>query len=86
MASYRLSDRLTSGLYYGSMINLQLPVSSGRYQKDWALCARYDFNPFLYAKIEQHIIDGTGSGFSTSDNSALQPNTRMTMLKLGVSF
>jgi hypothetical protein len=86
MASYRLSDKLTGGLYYGSMINLQLPVSSGRYQRDWALCARYDFNPFLYAKIEQHIIDGTGSGFSTSDNSALQPNTRMTMLKLGVSF
>jgi len=86
MASYRLSDKLTGGLYYGSMINLQIPVSSGRYQKDWALSARYDFNPFLYAKIEQHIIDGTGIGFSTFDNFALQPNTRMTMLKLGVSF
>ncbi len=56
------------------------------YEKDWALAARYDFNSFLYAKVEQHFIDGTETGFAASDNPDLQPTTRMTMLKLGVSF
>jgi len=86
MASYRVSDKLTGGLYYSSQNDLQATFDSDRYQKDWALTARYDFNSFLYAKAEQHWIDGTGIGFSASDNSNMQPNTRMTLLKLGVSF
>jgi hypothetical protein len=62
-------------------------VSSARYQKDWALSARYDFNPFFYAKAEEHIMDGTLLGYSVSNNTGgLLPNDRMTLLKLGVSF
>jgi hypothetical protein len=85
MSSYKISEKLTGGMYFSSSINLQVPVTSARYQKDWAIAGRYDFNPFLYIKIEQHFIDGTAIGFSSSDNpGGLQPNTRMTLLKIGV--
>ena len=86
MASYKLSQKLTAGMYYSSSIDLQVPVSSARFQKDWNLSARYDLSPFLYLKAEQHFIDGTELGYSTTDNANLKPNSRMTLLKLGVSF
>jgi len=88
MASYKITRKLSGGIYYSSVNNRQGAFTStgSRYQKDWALNARYDFNAFLYAKAEQHFVDGTYTGFSTSDNASLQPSTRMTMLKLGVSF
>jgi len=86
MASYRLTGKLSGGLYYSSLNNRQAAFTSARYQKDWALALRYDFNPYLYAKVEQHFVDGTAVGFGASDNSNLKPDTRMTLLKLGVSF
>jgi len=86
MASFRATQKLAVGAYYSSSINRQAAFTSARYQKDWALTARYDFNPFLYGKVEQHFIDGTQIGFDASDNSNLQRNTRMTLLKLGVTF
>jgi len=86
MASYKATEKLTGGVYYSSSIDKQSVFTSARYQKDWAVAARYDFNSFLYAKAEQHFIDGTEIGFAKSDNPNLQPTTRMTMLKLGVSF
>ena len=86
MASYKLTTKLTGGVYYSSFIDRKADFTSSRYQKDWALAARYDFSGFLYAKAEQHFVDGTAVGFSPSDNPNLQPSTRMTLLKLGVSF
>lgn len=86
MTSYKLSSKLTGGLYYASSIDRKAPFNSDRYQKDWAISARYDFNPYLYIKLEQHVMDGTLIGFSRFNNSDLEPNTRMTLLKLGVSF
>jgi len=86
MASYKLSQKATAGIYYSDSLDRQLPVGSARYQKDWALSARYDLNTFLYLKAEQHWIDGTELGYSTSDNTSLKPNTRMTTFKVGVSF
>jgi hypothetical protein len=86
MASYRLSGKLNAGLYYSSSLDYRAALGSNRYQKDWALTARYDFNPFLYAKAEQHWMDGTEIGFASSDNPNLQPSTRLSLLKLGVSF
>ena len=86
MASYHATGKLSAGLYYSSILNREVAPSSGRYQKDWTLATRYDFNPFLYAKFEQHFIDGTQINYSASDNANLQPDTRMTLLKLGVSF
>lgn len=86
MASYKLAARLTAGAYFSSQINRQAAYGSARFQKDWTVAGRYDFNPYLYAKAEQHFIDGTSIGFEASDNPNLQPTTRMTILKLGVSF
>jgi hypothetical protein len=86
MASYKLTAKLTGGLYYSSFIDRKAAFTSYRYQKDWAVAARYDFSPFVYAKVEQHFVDGAAVGFSASDNPNLQPTTRMTLLKLGVSF
>jgi hypothetical protein len=87
MASYRVASKLTGGVYYSSYIDKQVPVSSGRFQRDWAFTARYDASSYLYFKVEQHLIDGTALGYSTSDNSTgLAPRTRMTLLRLGASF
>ncbi len=87
MASYKLAEKLTAGVYFSSSIDLQLPVSSGRFQKDWAVAGRYDFSPFLYLKLEQHFVDGTQISFSSSDNpGGLRPDMRMTFVRLGVSF
>ena len=86
MASYKLAQKLTGGINYSYSLDRQLPVGSARYQKDWALSARYDIDTFVYLKAEQHWVDGTELGYSTSDNTNLKPNTRMTLFKLGVSF
>jgi len=86
MSSFKLTNKLAVGAYYANTMDRKIPVSSARFQKDWTISTRYDFNPYLYAKAEQHFIDGTSRGFNASDNPNLQPTTRMTILKLGVSF
>jgi hypothetical protein len=86
MASYRPIEKLAGGMYYSSSIDRQSAFTSARYQKDWDLTVRCDFSPYLYAKVEQHFLDGTELGFAAPDNLNIKPNTRMTMLKLGVSF
>ena len=86
MASYKATSKLTGGLYYSSTLDHGMAVGPGRYQKDWALAARWDFNTFLYTKFEQHWMDGTQTGYSLLDNPNLQPDMRMSLVKLGVSF
>jgi hypothetical protein len=87
MASYKLASKLTAGSYYSSLMDLALPQSSSRFQKDWAFSGRFDATSFLYFKAEEHLIDGTYIGFYTSSNPAgIQPRTKMTLLKVGVSF
>ena len=87
MASYKVSSKISGGLYYSSANDHQSLPGPGKYQKDWALCGRYDFNSYLYGKVEQHIMDGTLLGYSSTDNpNGLAPNARMTLFKLGVSF
>jgi hypothetical protein len=87
MASYRFTGKLAGGMYYSSSTDRKVPLGSSRYQKDWALAVRYDIGPYLYAKAEQHFIDGTEIGYSMTNNTnGLKANDRMTMLKVGVSF
>jgi hypothetical protein len=86
MASYKLANKLTGGLYYSSYIDRKAAFNSFRYQKDWAVAARYDFSPYIYAKAEQHFIDGLGVGFIPSTDPDERPSLRLTMLKLGVTF
>jgi hypothetical protein len=86
MATYKLTAKFTAGIYDSQNSDHQAPLGSGRYSRDWAFSGRYDFNQFLYAKAEQHIVDGTGLGYDTTLNPNLQPNTRLTALKIGVMF
>jgi hypothetical protein len=95
MASYKVTDKLSAGLYDTQLFNRQTALGPARYFKDWVVSARYDFNQFLYAKAEQHFMDGTGqgSGYDLTLNpptaqlpTGLQPTTRLTILKAGVSF
>ena len=86
MATVKPSARLTGGLYYSSLFDHRAALGPARFQKDWALAARYDFNSFLYAKLEQHFLDGTAINYALADNPQLSPDSRLTLLKVGVSF
>ena len=68
-----------------SSITLRLP-GPDRYTKDWTVSGRYDVNQFIYLKAEQHFIQGTSISFDNSNNTDLQPTSRLTVLKVGVSF
>jgi hypothetical protein len=87
MASYKLTNKFTAGLYQSQAINHSDPLGPRRYSKDWAISGRYDFNQYLYAKAEQHFIDGTAVGYDTNMNpNGLKPDSKLTILKIGVSF
>jgi hypothetical protein len=87
MASYKITDKLTAGVYDSQFFNRGAALGPGRFSKDWALSGRYDFSQYLYAKVEQHFIDGTSIVYDTANNTGgLQPDTRLTILKLGVAF
>lgn len=87
MASYKVSSKLSAGCYYSSVFDHLAAYTPARYQKDWVISSRYDFSPFVYLKLEEHVMDGVLRGFSPSNNAdGLKPDTRMTLLKLGVSF
>jgi hypothetical protein len=87
MASYKLTSKLTAGVYDSQQVDHQAVLGPARYSKDWTVSGRYDFGQYLYAKVEQHIIDGTAVGYDTDLNpNGLQPNTKLTILKIGVSF
>jgi len=87
MASYKVTEKLSGGLYHSQFFNHAAPLGPGRFSKDWALSARYDIGQYLYAKAEQHFIDGTAILYDTAQNTGgLQPDTRLSLLKIGVSF
>jgi hypothetical protein len=87
MGSYKLTDKLAAGVYISQQVDRQAALGPARYSKDWALSGRYDFNQYLYAKAEQHFIDGTAIGYDTALNpNGLKPDTRLTILKVGVTF
>ena len=87
MASYKLTSKITAGVYDSQQFDRQAPLGPARYSKDWAISGRYDFSQYLYAKAEEHIIDGTAIGYDADLNpNGLKPNTKLTILKVGVSF
>lgn len=87
MGSYRVTDKFNAGIYHSQYFNRAAAPGPGRFSKDWAISARYDFNQFLYAKAEQHFIDGTAVGYDKTLNpNGLKPDTRLSVLKIGVSF
>jgi hypothetical protein len=86
MAIYVVTNKLTAGIYYSSAIDRKVAVSAAKCQKDWALSTRYDLSPFVYVKAEEHILDGTPLGYSTSNKTSMRPNDKVTLLKLGGTF
>jgi hypothetical protein len=88
LGSYKVTKKLGTGLYFSEQVDhAALLGNPARFSKDWALAARYDFNQYLYLKAEQHFIDGTAIVYDTDLNPrGLKPDTRLTILKIGVSF
>lgn len=87
MLSYKVAGKFTPGVYVTQSFNRQSALGPARYLKDWAISGRYDFGQYIYAKAEEHIYDGTLVGYDLTMNpNGLQPNTRMTIFKIGVSF
>jgi hypothetical protein len=87
MASYKVTGKLTAGAYHSQIFNHSVALGPARYSKDWVISGRYDFSQFLYAKVEQHFIDGTKVDFDNNLNlGGLKPKTKLTILKMGVSF
>jgi hypothetical protein len=87
MGSYKLTEKLTAGAYNSQQYSRASPLGPARYSKDWVVSGRYDFNQLLYAKVEQHFIDGTEEDYDADLNpGGIKPTTRLTVLKVGVSF
>jgi hypothetical protein len=87
MVSYKLTDKLTAGVYDSQSVDHRMPLGLARYSKDWAISGRYDFNQYLYAKAEEHFVEGTALSYDADLNpGGLKPNTKLTVLKVGVSF
>lgn len=87
MASYRLTEKLTAGVYNSQFFDVAVPPGQARFSKDWAFSGRYDITQYIYAKAEEHFINGTAIGYDTTLNpNGLKPTTRLTVLKIGVSF
>jgi hypothetical protein len=87
MASYKVTEKFAAGIYESQSIDHQAALGAARYSKDWAVSGRYDFNAYLYAKAEEHFIDGTLIGYDAALNpGGLKPDTKLTILKVGVSF
>jgi hypothetical protein len=86
MGSYKISEKFSAGLYYGQLFSVAQALGPARYSKDWAVSGRYDFNQYIYAKAEQHFVDGTLQDYEANLNPNLKPDTRLTILKIGVTF
>ena len=86
MASHRVGQAFNLGAYYSYTLDLLAPLDGNRYQKDWTLSSRYDLNPYVYLKLEQHFVNGTQVGFSSLDNANLKTRFNMSLFRFGVSF
>jgi hypothetical protein len=88
MASYRPLKKLNVGTYYSHYVNKALDTSvPANYSKDWAVSGRYDFDSYFYAKLESHVLHGTGLGYYINTNpNGLKPNSNMLAAKIGFSF
>lgn len=86
MASYKITEKLSAGVYDSQVFDHDAPLGPDRYTKDWTVSGRYDISQFIYLKAEQHFIEGTSLSFESTNNTVLQPTSRLTALKVGVTF
>ena len=87
MFSYKVTDKFSAGIYDSQSFDRQVLLGPARYSKDWVVSGRYDLGQYIYAKAEQHFIEGEEILYDTAENpNGLQPSTKLTILKIGVSF
>jgi hypothetical protein len=87
MTSYKVTPKLVLGAYNTQAFDHQQSYGPARYTKDWTISGRYDFSQFIYAKAEQHFVNGEFVNYAAANNpNGLKPSTKMTILKVGVSF
>jgi hypothetical protein len=87
MGSYKLTDKLTLGVYDSQFTGRSDPLGPARYSKDWTVSGRYDLSQYLYLKAEVHFIQGTGASYDANSNpGGLKPSTKLSIFKVGVSF
>jgi hypothetical protein len=87
MMTYKLTEKLAAGVYESQTIDHQAKLGPARYSKDFVVNFHYDFNQYLYAKAEEHFIEGTHDNLDHALNlTGLQTNSKLTVLKIGVNF
>ena len=86
MASYKVTSKVTAGLYDSQNSDHQALLGPQRHYNEWVFSGRYDFSQFVYVKAEEHLIRGTGLAFDADQNPNLQPSTNLSALKVGVTF
>jgi hypothetical protein len=88
MGSYHLTKKMDVGSYYSHYVNSAADTSlPENYSKDLVVSGRYNFNPYFYAKLEGHFLQGTGLGYYSMVNpNGLKTNSNMLAAKVGFSF
>jgi hypothetical protein len=87
MATYKVTEKFSVGAYDTQLIDHQHALGPARYYKDWTINGHFDFNQYLYAKVEEHFIDGTNLNIDHALNLlGVMPTSKLTVFKLGVSF
>ncbi len=91
MGSWRVTDRLTAGMYYSYDLGFDSDNRDrndpGNYSKDTPLTARYEFNRHFFAKLEGHYIVGIANGFYESNNAdGLEKTTKLMVARVGFAF
>lgn len=88
MVSYDVTKKLQIGNYYSHYINKAGDRSQPEnYSKDWVVSSRYDFNSYMYGKVEGHFLHGTALGYYPNVNpNGLQANSDMLAMRMGFSF
>jgi hypothetical protein len=86
MASYKITPRFTAGVYESQNFDHQADLGPSRYYKEFVFSGRYDFSQYVYAKAEEHLIQGTGLAFDSNLNPDIQPRSQLSALKIGITF
>jgi hypothetical protein len=91
---YQAKPRLEIGTYHDRYYfdHWSLPDPSTHYIRDQALTLHYTFTHYMGAKVEGHVMDGTGDMWSShefylaNNPGGLLPRTKMLVARIGFSF
>jgi len=86
MATYKLTEKFSAGVYDSQFFDTDAPLSTDRFAKDWTVSGRYDINPAIYLKADEHFIDGSALSVDPARNVTTVPRYSLTAIKIGVVF